>query len=103
MFDHVGLPVQGAAKSCAFYVAALPPLGIGRPVRLSGWVGFGEPGRRQLRLGGQGRPLNGTHTAFASMTRAGADGVYHADYFGAFVLDPDGHDIEAVSHRAESA
>ncbi len=123
MFDHVGFPVRDAAKSRAFYTAALAPLGIGVAMEFPGWVGFGKPGKPQFWLGGDGAPPSGVHIAFAAATRAEVDAFYHAamaaggrdnggpglrphyhaNYYGAFVLDPDGHNIEAVCHAAESA
>ncbi len=127
MLDHVSLAVADFARSRAFYQAALAPLGIrvlmGVDAAGSGarshigfgdshpffWIGDGEPARR------------GVHVAFRAPTRAvvdafhaaalaaggidnGAPGPrphYHAQYYGAFVLDPDGHNIEAVCHAAE--
>jgi len=123
MFDHVSFPVRDAVKSRAFYTAALEPLGIGVAVEFPGEVGFGKRGRPQFWLGGEGTPPGGVHIAFTAATRAdvdafyhaaiaaggldnGAPGLrphYHANYYGAFVLDPDGHNVEAVCHLAESA
>ena len=123
MFDHVGFPVRDAAKSRAFYTAALAPLGIGRGDgirRVAAWV---RQARQAAVLAGSGMAHRraGVHIAFAAATRAqvdafyhaamaaggkdnGAPGLrphYHANYYGAFVLDPDGHNIEAVCHAAE--
>jgi len=123
MFNHIGFPVRDAVKSRAFYTAALAPLGIGVAAEFPGWVGFGPPGKPQFWLGGQGTPPSGAHIAFAAATRADVDAFYqaaiaaggrdnggpglrpdyHANYYGAFVFDPDGHNIEAVCHTAESA
>jgi catechol 2,3-dioxygenase-like lactoylglutathione lyase family enzyme len=123
MFDHIGFPVRDAVKSRAFYTAALAPLGIGVVREFPGWVGFGKPGQPQFWLGGQGAPPSGVHLAFGAATRADVDAFYdaaiaaggrdnggpglrpdyHANYYGAFVFDPDGHNVEAVCHSAESA
>jgi len=123
MFDHIGFPVRDAVQSRAFYTAALATLGIGVVIEFPGWVGFGKPGRPQFWLGGQGAPPSGVHLAFAAATRADVDAFYdaaiaaggrdnggpglrpdyHANYYGAFVFDPDGHNVEAVCHPAESA
>ena len=124
ILDHVGFPVTNYARSMAFYRAALAPLGIVllKEYKLSddgddGYAGFGRT-RPQFWIG-TGEPLKGRlHVAFAAKDRDeviafyqaalaaggidnGAPGLrphYHANYFGAFVLDPDGHNIEAVTH-----
>ena len=124
ILDHVGFPVTNYARSIAFYKAALAPLGIVllKEYKLSdegddGYAGFGRT-RPQFWFG-TGEPLKGRlHVAFAAKDRDevmafyqaalaagatdnGAPGLrphYHANYYGAFVLDPDGHNIEAVTH-----
>ena len=121
MFD-VSFPVRDAAKSRAFYTSALAPLCIGVAIEFPGWVGFGKLGRPRFWLGGERTPLSGVHIASAAAMRAdvdtfyhaaiaaggrdnGAPGLrphYHANYDGAFVLDPDGRNVEAVCHLAES-
>jgi catechol 2,3-dioxygenase-like lactoylglutathione lyase family enzyme len=125
MFDHVGFPVSDVARSRAFYVAALAPLGFApvmdiKKEQTGGYegTGFGPPGRPQLWIGSGGRHAGTTHIAFTASARAlvdafykaaiaaggrdnGAPGLrphYHANYYGAFVLDPDGYNIEAVCH-----
>jgi catechol 2,3-dioxygenase-like lactoylglutathione lyase family enzyme len=123
MFDHIGFPVRNPVKSRAFYTAALAPLGLVVAMEFDGWVAFGQPGRPQFWLGGHGAPPSGVHLAFAAATRAavrafydaaiaaggtdnGPPGLrphYHANYYGAFVLDPDGHNVEAVCHAPDSA
>lgn len=126
MLDHVGFPVKDFERSKAFYLAVLAPLGYGLTLEVTPEMtggtdrhaGFGPPGRPQFWIG-TGSGLQGRlHVAFAATTRAnvdafyqaalaagatdnGAPGVrpqYHAHYYGAFVLDPDGHNIEAVCH-----
>jgi catechol 2,3-dioxygenase-like lactoylglutathione lyase family enzyme len=128
MLDHVGFPVADFARSKAFYAQALAPLGYGLVMEFSpeatggtGHAGFGPQGRPQFWIGG-GKPVKGqVHFAFAAKDRAavrafydaavkagakdnGPPGLrpqYHANYYGAFVLDPDGHNIEAVCHLPE--
>jgi catechol 2,3-dioxygenase-like lactoylglutathione lyase family enzyme len=128
MLDHVGIPVADYARSKAFYAKALAPLGDGlvmevSPENTGGTVqaGFGPPGRPQFWIGG-GKPIQGqVHFAFVAKDRAavrafyeaalaagardnGPPGLrpqYHPNYYGAFVLDPDGHNIEAVCHLPE--
>ena len=125
MLDHIGFPVTDFSRSKAFYASALAPLGyrVVKEMMLSeedGYAGFGAD-RPQFWIG-TGKPLQGRlHVAFAAKTRAevrafyeaalaaggvdnGAPGLrphYHENYYGAFVLDPDGHNIEAVNHLPE--
>jgi catechol 2,3-dioxygenase-like lactoylglutathione lyase family enzyme len=124
MFDHVSLGVSDLARSCAFYDAVLKPLGL---VRTSNFEGRGHDygafaGIRGIEftitVEGNVAPATGSHICFRARDRAavhdfyeaalahggrddGAPGlrpIYHPDYYGAFVLDPDGHRIEAVCH-----
>ena len=131
ILDHIGINVSDYARSKAFYEKALAPLGI-KPIMDFGQAcGFGREGKPSFWIGGgpasfqkleQIAVITPTHIAFAARSRAevnafhaaaleaggkdyGAPGVrahYHPHYYGAFVLDPDGHDIEAVFHGAES-
>ncbi|MEO8486062.1 MAG: VOC family protein [Betaproteobacteria bacterium] len=120
MFDHVGLTVSNLERSRAFYAAALAPLGITERMRFENTIGFGRE-RPQFWIGegDAAQPASRTHVAFAAVSRLeveafhraamdhggvdhGAPGLrphYHPDYYGAFVLDPDGHNVEAVCHR----
>jgi len=125
MFDHIGFSVADLARSRAFYAAALAPLGFG-PVmdvtreQTGGYegTGFGPPGRPQFWIGTGEKRGSSVHVAFVAPDRAsvdafhraalaaggidnGAPGLrqhYHPNYYGAFVLDSDGHNIEAVCH-----
>ncbi len=129
MLDHLGFTVVDYPRSRAFYRKALAPLGFDVVMdvtrEMSGGYegcGFGPPGRPQFWIGtGTGAPGRGMHIAFSAGTRAevdafhaaalaaggtdnGAPGLrpqYHANYYGAFVIDPDGHNIEAVCHAPE--
>ena len=122
MFDHIGFPVSYLTSSRMFYAAALAPLGIGVVVESAAFVAFGKAGRAQFWLGGGATiPPSGVHLAFVAADRAavrafyqaalaaggidnGAPGLrpqYHPDYYGAFVLDPDGHNVEAVCRNPE--
>jgi catechol 2,3-dioxygenase-like lactoylglutathione lyase family enzyme len=130
VLDHIGFPVTDFERSKAFYTKVLEPLGyrLIMNVDLSdetgpgGYAGFGRE-RPQFWIG-TGKPISGRlHVAFMASDRAlvrqfydaaiaagakdnGPPGLrphYHANYYGAFVLDPDGHNIEAVSHLPESA
>jgi catechol 2,3-dioxygenase-like lactoylglutathione lyase family enzyme len=120
--DHVSLHVRDLARSRAFYSAALAPLGIDVRMEGGGWIGFGKPGKPQFWLGPGDAPSGPLHVAFTAATRAevrafhaaalaaggidnGTPGLrphYHANYYGAFVFDPDGNNAEAVCHLAEA-
>ncbi len=125
ILDHIGFPVTDYSRSLEFYSRALAPLGITllKEYKLSddgdGYAGFGRV-RPQFWFG-TGELSGRLHVAFAAKNREevaafyqaalaaggkdnGAPGLrphYHADYYGAFVLDPDGHNIEAVTHLPE--
>ena len=126
MLDHVGFAVSDAERSRRFYEQALAPLGItlimtATPdqTEAGGTAhGFGSNGKPYFWVGDNERVGEGTHVAFTAETRAevdsfyeaaiaaggkdnGAPGIrahYHPNYYGAFVLDPDGNNIEAVCH-----
>ena len=119
MIDHTGVIVGSFEASSRFYAAALAPLGYELLLEFHASVaGFGEPGKPDFWIA-QGEPNTPRiHVAFRADTRRevdafyeaaldagardnGAPGLraqYHPDYYGAFVLDPDGHNIEAVCH-----
>jgi catechol 2,3-dioxygenase-like lactoylglutathione lyase family enzyme len=119
MFDHVSLKVRDFRKSLAFYRAALAPLGYeAQQLDEAGKsVGFGKPGEVALWIA-QGDTPSATHVAFRSPSRAsvskffeaglsaggkdnGKPGLrpdYSKDYYAAFLIDPDGNNVEAVTH-----
>ena len=121
ILDHIGLAVRDFAKSAAFFRRALAPLGIQTVLEGEGWAMLGKEGRPQFWIGVHGIPPGPIHIAFAAENREqvrafhraalaaggrdnGAPGIrakYHPNYYGAFVFDPDGHNIEAVCHRPE--
>ncbi len=128
MLDHIGLAVADMERSKAFYEAALKPLGLGVVMEVTAeetgadaHAGFGEEGKPFFWIGTGDRPKGGAHVAFVAQARAevdafhraalaaggrdnGAPGLrphYHQSYYGAFVFDPDGNNIEAVCHRPE--
>lgn len=121
MIDHMGITVSNYETSKAFYQAVLAPLGYEVVMELEGWGGLGAQGKPDFWLQ-QGESTQPTiHVAFRSENRStvdafyeaalkaggkdnGAPGIrehYHPNYYGAFVFDPDGHNIEAVCHEAE--
>ncbi len=124
MLDHTGFPVADYARSKAFYEKALKPLGyelvmeVAQSENDSPAAGFGADGKPDFWIGGEGGLNRIIHIAFAAKDRASVDAFhraaiaaggkdnggpglrphYHVNYYGAFVLDPDGHNIEAVCH-----
>jgi len=122
MFDHVGFNVSDFEKSLLFYKAVLAPLELGVLHQGEGWAMLGGPNGR-LWIGAFGAPATPIHLAFRAATRAQVKAFYSAalaaggrdngapdlrpqyapDYFAAFVLDPDGHNVEAVTTVAEAA
>jgi catechol 2,3-dioxygenase-like lactoylglutathione lyase family enzyme len=127
MIDHIGFSVRDLARATEFYLKALSPLGIGIMMEVSAeqtgggaTVGFGANGKPFFWIGEGFRSANDQriHVAFAAGSRAQVDTFYraalaaggkdngppglrphyHATYYGAFVLDPDGNNIEAVCH-----
>ncbi|MGH7864370.1 MAG: VOC family protein [Candidatus Binataceae bacterium] len=120
MLDHIGLKVTNLAASKRFYTAALAPLGYNVQYEGDGALGFGTKGAPAFWLG-QGEQHGFAHIAFSAKDRAavnafhaaalpvggkdnGAPGVrpdYHANYYAAFVTDPDGNNVEAVCHSAQ--
>ena len=128
MLDHIGLAVADFDRARSFYRAALKPLGLGVVMEVTAeetggdaHAGFGDEGKPFFWIGTGAKPGGCAHVAFAAQTRAevdafhaaaiaaggrdnGAPGLrphYHPNYYGAFVFDPDGNNIEAVCHRAE--
>ncbi len=117
--DHLTLPVRNLEASRSFYREALAPFGV-EEVEAWGGVGWGPPDRVDffIRPGEPSAPL---HLAFAAPDRAtvdafhaaalgaggtdnGAPGLrprYHENYYAGFVIDLDGHNVEAVCHAAE--
>jgi catechol 2,3-dioxygenase-like lactoylglutathione lyase family enzyme len=120
---HVGLEVSDFGASRTFYERALEPLGIGVVMEFGeGYAGFGIPERPSFWIRqADGHGVSGpTHIAFHATDRGrvdafhaaalsaggdenGAPGLrsYHPTYYAAFVLDPDGNNVEAVCHTAQ--
>jgi catechol 2,3-dioxygenase-like lactoylglutathione lyase family enzyme len=126
MIDHTGVSVSDFAASKAFYTKALQPIGYELLLDLSAELtghgaaaGFGAPPKPDFWIGSGTPNAPPIHVAFRVASRAqvdafyraalaaggrdnGAPGLrpdYHPNYYGAFVLDPDGHNIEAVCHE----
>jgi len=122
MFDHIGIAVSQFEKSVRFYQAALAPLGVRLEAHdpKGGSAGFGPPGAPGFWIG-KGSAPGPIHLAFQARTRAAVRQFYEAamaaggkdngkpglrenyspTYYAAFVLDPDGHNVEVVCQTAE--
>ena len=126
MIDHIGFSVSDYERAKAFYSAALAPLGytllreIPAEKTEAGFAaaGFGADRKPDFWIAGEGKLERSVHVAIVAKDRAtvdafyraalaaggrdnGAPGLrpqYHPNYYGAFVFDPDGHNIEAVCH-----
>jgi catechol 2,3-dioxygenase-like lactoylglutathione lyase family enzyme len=122
VLDHLGIQCADIPASAAFYDAVLAPLGGGRLMEFGEFIGFGVGGKPDFWIG---PPTNEgfreSHIAFSAPDRAtvraffeaavgaGAPVLheprvwpeYHAAYYGAFVRDPDGNNVEAVCHAPE--
>lgn len=121
IIDHIGLAVSDYDKSKEFFCRALAPLGIELVMEVQGWAGLGKGGKPEFWFGAGGQKQNPLHIAFiadnrdqvkafhaAALAAGGTDNglpgireIYHPNYFGAFVIGPDGHNVEAVCHRPE--
>ena len=129
MIDHMGISVSDYPKSRAFYDAVMPMIGAERCMEVTAeetggtyeGAGYGVGGKPSFWIGIGGALQGRLHVAFAAPDRASVDAFYaaamkagatdngppgirahyHPNYYGAFVLDPDGHNIEAVCHRPE--
>lgn len=124
MLDHMGFAVKDYDRSKSFYEQVLAPLGFRVIKNFPGAAaGFGKDGHASFWIEAQGRPVQGRlHIAFAAENRAAVDAfhaaalavgapdngapgvreIYHPNYYGGYVLDPDGNNIEAVCHDAPS-
>ena len=126
MIDHIGITTTDYVRSRTFYQHALLPLGYALMREVSAAqtgstdrAGFGVPPKPDFWIAGASTPPTRVHVAFRADSRAqvdafhaaalaaggqdnGAPGLrphYHPNYYGAFVLDPDGHNVEAVCHN----
>jgi catechol 2,3-dioxygenase-like lactoylglutathione lyase family enzyme len=123
ILDHIGISVTDFEQSKAFYQATLAPLGLAIMMEFPAEgcaCGFGRAGKPAFWISGGAKTSPRIHIAFAAPSREAVDAFYraalaagatdngppgvrehyHPNYYGAFVLDPDGHNIEAVCHRA---
>ena len=124
MIDHIGFSVSDYPRAKAFYEKALAPLGyvlvmeVQQDANDAPAAGFGAGGKPDFWIGGEGGLNKPVHIAITAKDRPTVDAIYkaaiaagakdngppglrshyHANYYGAFVLDFDGHNIEAVCH-----
>jgi len=123
MIDHFTLKVSDYQRSKDFYVKALAPLEYAPVMEFPNMGGFGAKGHPDLWLSQDPENTRAAHVAFRAADRPAVDAFYaaamaaggrdngppgirsdyHPNYYGAFVLDPDGHNIEAVCHAPERA
>jgi catechol 2,3-dioxygenase-like lactoylglutathione lyase family enzyme len=123
MIDHLGIQCADLPASAAFYDAVLAPLGGGRLMDFGEAIGYGVPPKPDFWISMQatGRGFRESHISFTASDRAGVRAFfeaaaqrgaevlheprlwpeYHATYYGAFVRDPDGNNVEAVCHLPE--
>ena len=123
MLDHLSIQCASVAESSAFYDSVLVTLGGGRIMDFGDVIGYGSEGMPDFWLGPRatGDGFRESHIAFTAGDRAavrafceaaraaGAEVLheprvwpeYHPNYFGAFVRDPDGNNVEAVCHSPE--
>ena len=123
MLDHVGINVSEYERSRDFYAKALEPLGYSLLMEPAEWHGgFGREGKPDFWISGVREPATeNVHVALAAPDRATVDAFhaaaleaggadngepglrehYHPTYYGAFVRDPDGNNIEVVCHKPE--
>jgi len=123
MLDHLSIQCADPAASAAFYDAVLAPLGGVRVMEFGPAIGYGVPPMPDFWIGPQtsGEGFREAHIAFSAGTRAEVDAFvaaavamgaevlheprvwpeYHPNYYGGFVRDPDGNNVEAVCHVPE--
>ena len=119
VFDHIGFNVTDFAAAKTFFVQALAPLGLTITQEEKAWAMIGKAGEGNLWFGAMGDVPGPVHVAFAAQDREavrqfhaaalaaggrdnGAPGLrpqYHPAYYAAYVLGPDGHNLEAVCHQ----
>ena len=119
MLDHISLPVRDYARSRDFFKAVLAPLGYELSMDFGEACGFGVGGMPDFWIGAGSAPVPPMHIAFRAPDREAVDAFYraalanggsdngkpglrphyHSNYYAAFVIDPDGNNVEAVIHQ----
>lgn len=123
MFDHIGIPASHVEASETFFLRALAPLGVGVAMKGPHGVGLGKNGKPSLWIHEAQEHLAPLHLAFTAERRSQVDAFhraaleagardngppglrahYHPHYYAAFVIAPDGHNVEAVCHLPEGS
>ena len=123
MLDHLSIQCSDVAASAAFYDAVLSAIGGERVMDFGTVIGYGRPPMPDFWIGPQetGEGFREAHVAFSATSRADVDAFfsaalaqgaqvlheprlwpeYHPNYYGVFVRDPDGNNVEAVCHSPE--
>lgn len=121
MFDHVGFGVTNLSESKEFFLRSLQPLGVTVAMEGPYGVGLGRNGKPSLWLSETKETPARLHIAITANSRSEVDAFYeagiaaggkdngppglrphyHPNYYGAFVIGPDGHNVEAVCHKPE--
>jgi catechol 2,3-dioxygenase-like lactoylglutathione lyase family enzyme len=121
VFDHIGIGASNLEASKTFFVKALAPLGVTVVMEVPDGVGLGRDHKPSFWLSASTVKCGPLHLAFTAETRSQVDDFYrramaaggrdngppglrpqyHPHYYGAFVIGPDGHNVEAVCHRPE--
>jgi catechol 2,3-dioxygenase-like lactoylglutathione lyase family enzyme len=119
MFDHLGIGVTNLDESKGFFLKALAPLNVSIVMDVGEAVGLGREGKPSFWLGATEDKPAPLHIAFTAASRKQVDAFYraaiaagaqdngppglrphyHANYYGAFVIGPDGHNVEVVCHN----
>ncbi|MBA2709859.1 MAG: VOC family protein [Tatlockia sp.] len=119
IIDHIGIAVSDYEKSKKFYINILTPFGIEPMAEHEGWVGFGKNNKPEFWLGPGKDTKYFMHFAFAADTKEIVDAFYkiaieegavcngkpkiredyYSGYYGAFIIDYDGHSISAIVHN----
>jgi hypothetical protein len=115
------MTIKNYSDSLSFYSKALAPLRIEKIMEYEGWAGFGRDGKPEFWFGAHSEAQSSMHIAFSAENRSqvnefyhaaigagatdnGKPGIrkeYHPHYYGAFVIDINGHNLEAVCHSPE--
>jgi len=122
VIDHIGLRTTQFLASKNFFTLALAPLGIAPAVEYPGGTGFARDGATEFWLGESKLAPSSMHIAFKAQSRDAVDAFYfaaiaaggtdngfpgvrpefHENYYAAFIIDPDGNNVEAVFQRARA-
>jgi len=125
MINHLAIQCREMSRSAAFYDVALASLGGGRIMEFGSTIGYGRAGmpsfwigplaadvaNREVHIAFDAEDRSAVRAFFDAARQAGAEVLheprlwpeYHPNYYGAFVRDPDGNNVEAVCHKPEGS